>query len=277
MAGFARSSPAGAASAVFLLIVLVVGVFAAQIAPYDPLAGDYAATNQAPTALHLLGTDLLGRDVLSRIIYGTRITMLVSVTSVLLGDAIAFAWGVSSGYVGGKFDLISQRIIEVLMSFPTLILAMLLLIGLGAGIDTVIVAIAVTQIPGCTRIVRSSALTTRQLAYVEAARGLGASPARIMARSVAPQCIAPFLVVLTLNLGSAVFAEASLSFLGVGVPPPAPSWGNMLGGVMASAFAPSWWLVIFPGIAITLTVMAANLLGDALRDYLDPRLKNVVR
>lgn len=277
LARFARSSPAGAVSAAFLALVVVVGVLAPWIAPFDPLAGNYAITNQAPSALHVLGTDLLGRDVLSRIIYGTRITMLVSVTSVVLGDAVAFAWGVSSGYLGGRFDLISQRIIEVLMSFPTLILAMLLLISMGEGINTVIVAIAVTQVPGCTRIVRSSALSTRGLAYVEAALGLGASPIRVMVRSIAPQCIAPFLVVLTLNLGSAIFAEASLSFLGVGVPPPAPSWGNMLGGVMAAAFRPSWWLVVFPGVAITLTVMAANLLGDALRDYLDPRLKNQIR
>lgn len=274
---FIRTSPVGAASAIFLGIVLVVGVLAPVIAPYNPLAGNYAVTRHAPSIAHLLGTDDLGRDVLSRIIYGTRITMLVSVTAVFLGDAIAFAWGVSSGYLGGRFDLISQRIIEVLMSFPTLILAMLLLIGLGAGITTVIVAIAITQIPGCTRIVRSSALSVRGQAYVEAARCLGAAPLRVMIRSVAPQCVAPFLVILTLNLGSAVFAEASLSFLGVGVPPPAPSWGNMLGGVLAAAFRPSWWLVVFPGVAITLTVMAANLLGDALRDYLDPRLKSQIR
>jgi ABC-type dipeptide/oligopeptide/nickel transport system permease subunit len=274
LARFASLSPAGAVSAVFLVIVLLVGALAPLIAPFDPLAGNYAITRHAPMAGHLLGTDDLGRDVLSRIIYGTRITMLVSITSVLLGDAIAFAWGVASGYLGGRFDLLSQRIIEILMSFPTLILAMLLLISLGAGIRTVIIAIAATQVPGCTRIVRSSALSVRGFAYVEAARCMGASPLRIMLKEVAPQCVAPFLVILTLNLGSAIFAEAALSFLGVGVPPPAPSWGNMLGGVLATAFKPQWWLVLYPGIAITLTVMAANLLGDALRDYLDPRIKS---
>lgn len=270
---FARISPSGFMSAIFLVVVVLVAILAPWIAPYDPLAGNYAITRQAPTLQHLLGTDDLGRDVLSRILYGARITMLVSVTSVLVGDAIAFVWGVTSGYLGGRFDIISQRIIEVLMSFPTLILAMLLLIGIGAGIQTVIVAIAITQVPGCTRIVRSTALSVRSFAFVEAARCLGASPGRIMIREVAPQCVAPFLVVLTLNLGSAIFAEAALSFLGVGVPPPAPSWGNMLGGVLAAAFKPSWWLVLFPGIAITLTVMAANLLGDGLRDFLDPRIK----
>jgi ABC-type dipeptide/oligopeptide/nickel transport system permease subunit len=256
-----------------LALVVLVGIFAPILAPFDPLAGNYAMTRHAPSLPYVLGTDDLGRDVLSRIIYGTRVTMLVSVTSVLLGDAIAFAWGVSSGYISGRFDLISQRIVEILLSFPTLILAMLLLISLGAGIRTVIVAIAITQVPGCTRIVRSTALAVRGYAYVEAARSVGASPLRIMLREVAPQCVAPFLVVVTLNLGSAVFAEAALSFLGVGVPPPAPSWGNMLGGVLAAAFRPSWWLVVFPGVAITITVMAANLLGDALRDFLDPKLK----
>lgn len=270
---FARTSPYGAASASFLMLVLIVGVMAPVLSPYNPLAGNYTVTRHAPSVLNLLGTDDLGRDELSRIIWGTRITMLVSITSVFLGDFIAFAWGVSSGFLGGRFDLISQRVIEVLMSFPTLILAMLLLISLGAGISTVVVAIAVTQVPGCTRIVRSSALATRNRAYVDAARSLGASPLRIILRSIAPHCLAPFLVILTLNLGSAVFAEASLSFLGVGVPPPAPSWGNMLGGVLATAYHPSWWLVVFPGVAITLTVLAANLLGDALRDFLDPRIK----
>lgn len=268
----ARSSPVGTISTAILAVVILVGVFAPVLAPFDPLAGNYAMTRHPPSLTYVLGTDDLGRDVLSRIIYGTRITMLVSVLSVLVGDAIAFAWGVSSGYASGRFDLISQRIIEVLMSFPTLILAMLLLIGLGAGVRTVILAIAITQVPGCTRIVRSTALTIRSLAYVEAARCIGASPFRIIVRHVAPHCVAPFLVVLTLNLGAAVFAEAALSFLGVGVPPPTPSWGNMLGGVLAAAFRPSWWLVLFPGVAITITVMAANLLGDALRDYLDPKL-----
>ncbi len=273
---FARLSPAVALGFVFLVGVLLLAIGAPLIAPYDPLAGNYAITRQPPSIQHLFGTDDLGRDVLSRVIFGARITMLVSLTSTLVGGLIALVWGVASGYVGGRFDLIGQRIVEVLMSFPTLILAMLLLIGMNAGIQPVVIAIAVTQVPGCTRVVRSAALSARTLAYVEAARCLGAPPWWIMLRKIAPQCTAPFLVVLTLNLGSAVFAEAGLSFLGVGVPPPAPSWGNMLGGILAAAFKPSWWLVLFPGIAITLTVMAVNLLGDALRDFLDPRLRRQV-
>ena len=166
-----------------------------------------------------------------------------------------------------------QRILEVLLAFPTLILAMLLLIGLGAGLRTVIIAIAVTRVPGTCRVVRSVVLSVREYQFVDAARALGASPWRIMRRHVAPQCLAPWLVLVTVNLGTAIFAEAALSFLGIGIQPPAPSWGNMLGGVLAEAFKPPWWLVIFPGMAITLTVLCCNLLGDSLRDLLDPRIR----
>ena len=215
----------------------------------------------------------MGRDVLSRVIHGARISLFVGVVSVLVGDSIGLVWGIISGYLGRKVDLISQRVLDVLLSFPGLILAMLLLTGLGAGLHTVIVAIAVTRIPLTTRIIRSTVLTVKAFAFVEAARCLGASPLRIMLRHIAPQCIAPFLVVTTANIGVAIVTEAALSFLGVGVPPPAPSWGSMLGGVLAGAFRPQWWLVLFPGLALTLTVLAANLFGDGVRDFLDPRLR----
>jgi ABC-type dipeptide/oligopeptide/nickel transport system permease subunit len=274
---FARQSPLGAASAVLLLLIVVVGVLAPVLAPYDPLAASYSATRQPPGGEHLLGTDHLGRDTLSRIIYGTRITMLVAVAAVLIGDAIGFLWGVATGYLSGRFDVLSQRVVEVLMSFPSVILALLLLVALGSGLQPVIIAIAVTRVPGTTRIIRSVALAVRELAYVEAARGLGASPWRVMLRHVAPQCVAPMLVLISLNLGTAILTEAGLSFLGVGIPPPAPSWGNMLGGVLAEAFKPPWWMVVFPGLGLTLTIMATNLLGDALRDFLDPRLSRVLR
>jgi peptide/nickel transport system permease protein len=195
------------------------------------------------------------------------------VTSVIIGDGIGFALGVLSGYSGKTFDMILQRVLEVLLAFPTLILAMLLLIGLGAGLRTVIIAIAVTRVPGTCRVVRSVVLSVREYQFVEAARALGASPWRIMRRHVAPQCVAPWLVLVTVNLGSAIFAEAALSFLGIGIQPPAPSWGNMLGGVLAEAFKPPWWLVLFPGLVITITVLCCNLLGDSLRDLLDPRIR----
>jgi peptide/nickel transport system permease protein len=267
-----RSSTLGTAAAGLILAAVLLAVFASQVAPYDPLRNDYTAARQAPSAVHLLGTDNLGRDVLSRIIWGLRISLLVSVASIALGVSLGVVWGITSGYTAGAYDLLSQRVIEVLSSFPTLILAMLLSVGLGPGLGTVIVAVGVTQIPLATRITRSVVLSVKQMQFVEAARCVGATPARIMARQIAPQCIAPVAVIATLNLGTAIFAEAALSFLGVGVPPPTPSLGNMLGGVLAQSFQPPWWLVIFPGAAIALTVLAANLLGDTLRDFLDPRL-----
>jgi len=270
---FAQSSPIGAMAVGIWLLMFFMAVFAAQLSPYDPLEADYGAIRAAPTAKHLLGTDQLGRDLLSRIIYGSRITLIVSITAVFVGDLIGFVWGIASGYLGQRFDLISQRVVDVLMSFPGLILALLLLVVLGAGLVTVIVAISVTRIPSATRITRAVVLSIKETSYVEAARMIGASNVRIMVRHVAPQAVAPILVVATLHLGGAIFAESALSFLGMGIPPPQPSWGNMLGGVLAAAFRPPWWLVIFPGLAITAAIMAANLFGDAFRDFLDPKLR----
>ncbi|MGN6758628.1 MAG: ABC transporter permease [Thermomicrobiales bacterium] len=274
---FLRSSPLGAAAAALLLIIIFAAIFAKQLAPYDPYTNDYGAMRRAPTAAHRLGTDNLGRDVLTRIIYGLRISLVVSIASVVLGVSIGMCWGVTSGYIGGRYDMFSQRLIEVLTSFPTLILALLLSVSLGPGLRTVIIALAITQVPLATRITRSVVLSVKELAFVEAARCIGATPARIMWRQVAPQCLAPILVIATLNLGAAIFAEAALSFLGVGIPPPTPSLGNMLGGVLAQSFKPPWWLVVFPGVMIALAVLAANLLGDALRDFLDPKLGRQIR
>ncbi len=268
---FIRSSPVGAISVVIWIVIILMAIFATQLAPYDPLEPTYS--EEGPSATHWLGTDRLGRDVLSRIIFGARITLLVAFTAVLIGDTIGFLWGIASGYLGRRFDLVSQRLVDVLMSFPGLILALLLMVILGAGLTTVIIAIAVTRVPSATRITRSVVLTVKETSYVEAARMIGVPTWAIMWRHVAPQCIAPILVVATLHLGAAIFAESALSFLGMGVPPPAPSWGNMLGGVLAAAFRPPWWLVIFPGLAITIAIMAANLIGDALRDFLDPKLR----
>ena len=270
---FAQSSPIGMVAVGIWVLMFVMAVFAPILSPYDPLEADYSAIRAAPTAEHILGTDQLGRDLLSRIIYGARITLIVSITAVFVGDLIGFVWGIASGYLGQRFDLISQRVVDVLMSFPGLILALLLLVVLGAGLVTVIVAISVTRIPSATRITRAVVLSIKETSYVEAAKMIGASNVRIMVRHVAPQAVAPILVVATLHLGGAIFAESALSFLGMGIPPPAPSWGNMLGGVLAAAFRPPWWLVIFPGVAITVAIMAANLFGDAFRDFLDPKLR----
>ena len=270
---FARGSPVGAISLAFLLCVLGVAIFADQLAPRDPLTTSMSVARQPPSLQYPLGTDHLGRDALSRLIHGTRVTLTVVLTSVLIGDAIGFLWGLTSGYLGRRFDLLSQRLLDVLMAFPALILAMLLLAGLGAGLHTVIVAIAATRVPLTTRVIRSVALAVKELTYVTAAESAGATSLRIMVRHVGPQCIPPLLVIASFNLGTAIFAEAALNFLGVGLPPPAPTWGSMLGGVLAEQFKPQWWLLLFPGLAITLTITATNLLGDALRDCLDPRVK----
>ncbi len=271
---FCRSSPIGAGAAILLIALMVIALFAPQLAPHDPLRNNYSALNTPPTAQHWMGTDALGRDVLSRVMYGLRVSLLVSIASVVLGVSLGMLWGISSGYLGGTYDLFSQRVIEVLNSFPTLIMAMLLSVSLGAGVSTVVIAIGITQVPLATRITRSVVLSVKESQFVEAAHCIGASPAKIMLRQIAPQTTAPVLIIASLNLGGAIFAEASLSFLGVGVPPPTPSLGNMLGGVLASAFRPPWWLVTFPGLTIALAVLATNLLGDALRDFMDPRLGN---
>lgn len=273
---FLRSSLVGAVSLILLLGVIGVALFSDRLAPYSPIEADYANLGRAPTGAHPLGTDTLGRDVLSRVIHGSRVTLLVALSSVALGDGIGFLWGLISGYLGRRFDAISQRVLDIFMSFPTLILAILLLVSLGAGLGTVIIAIAVTRVPLATRVIRSVVLSVKELAYVEAARSLGARPWIIIVRHIAPQCIGPLMVIASFNLGTAIFAEAALSFLGVGVPPPTPTWGGMLGSVLAEAFKPPWWLVVFPGLAITVTIMAANLLGDALRDFLDPKMKRQV-
>jgi len=246
------------------------------LAPYDPLVADYDNKEAPPNSTYWLGTDRLGRDLLSRLIHGAQITLLIAFVSVFVGDAIGFVWGVLSGYLGGKGDLFSQRVVDVLMSFPSIILALLLLAVLGRGLTPVIVAIAVTRIPGSTRVVRSVAMAAKEMAYVDAARAMGASPVRIMVRHIAPQCIAPLLVILSVSLGGAVFAEAALSFLGLGIPPPNPSWGSMLSGLILLTFNPPWWQMVFPGLAITLTVLSFNLLGDTLRDVMDPQLRGTL-
>ena len=270
---FAQSSVLGAGAAIFLVLVALIAVFASFLAPTDPIAQNYSALLQTPSLDFPMGTDSLGRDTLSRVILGTQLSLIIAVSAVVLSKVIGFTWGILSGYIGGRFDLLSQRLLDVLIAFPSVILALLLLVALGAGVNTVIIAIAATGIAGTTRIIRSVALLIRESEYVLAAHMIGASPLRIMVRHVTPQCIAPLLVVASASLGGAIFTEAALSYLGLGVPPPNPSWGNMLGGILVASFKPPWWLVVFPGFAITLTILAFNLFGDALRDHLDPKLR----
>jgi ABC-type dipeptide/oligopeptide/nickel transport system permease subunit len=223
-----------------------------------------------------MGTDQVGRDTLSRVIHGSRASLTVAFAAVLLGTTSGALWGLACGYFGGRFDLISQRLIEFMQSFPDLILAMAIAMALGPGVDTVIIAIAITRIPFGGRVIRAVVLSVKEMPFVEAARGLGASHLRIMFRHILPQCIAPFLILATAHLGVAIVIEASLGFLGVGIPPPMPTWGNMLSDALNSGLVPPWWLVLFPGVAITVTVLAFNLLGDGIRDFLDPRLRGAM-
>lgn len=257
------------------LCVLVVIVLAAALAPFyvpsDPLEADFSALKAAPSGDHWFGTDRLGRDVFSRVIYGARSTLVIAFIAVALGDGFGFTIGIISAYAGGRFDLISQRVLEVFLALPALILALLLGVAIGKGLDSIIIAIAVTRVPDSARVVRSRVLSIKEEPYVEAARVIGSTPLRVAIRHVAPQTLSLFLVIFSINLGFAVFAEAALSYLGVGVRPPTPTWGNMLGAETSHIFRPLWWMFFFPGAAIVVTVLAMNLLGDAIRDFADPR------
>lgn len=276
ISNFARRSPIAAVWGVIAISILVMSVAAPLIAPHDPLQSNFKTMQKAPNAENFFGTDQIGRDTLSRTIHGSRTSLLVAMAAVLIGTTGGALWGLASGFLGGRFDIISQRIIEFLQAFPDLILAMAIAMALGSGTTTVIIAIAITRIPFGGRVIRSVVLSLKEMAYVEAARSLGASNLRIMAFHILPQCIAPYLILATTHLGVAIIIEASLGFLGVGIPPPTPTWGNMLADALNAGLVPPWWLVFFPGIAITITVLAFNLFGDGIRDVLDPRLRGSV-
>jgi ABC-type dipeptide/oligopeptide/nickel transport system permease subunit len=271
-----RRSPIAAFWGVIAALIVVMSLSAEIVAPYPPLKSDFRAMQKPPGEAHWFGTDQIGRDTLSRVIHGSQTSLTVAIGAVLFGTTLGALWGLACGYFGGRFDMISQRIIEFLQSFPDLILAMAIAMALGGGLGTVIVAIAVTRIPFGGRVIRSVVLSLKEMQYVEAARGLGASHLRLMFRHILPQCVAPYLILATTHLGVAIVIEASLGFLGVGIPPPLPTWGNMLADALNAGLVPPWWLVFFPGAAITLTVLAFNLLGDGIRDLLDPRLRGSV-
>jgi peptide/nickel transport system permease protein len=269
---FVRRNPLSAFWGGVAAVIICLAIFAPFIAPYDPLKANFRRMTKPPDTENYFGTDQIGRDNLSRVIYGARTSLAVAIAAVLLGTTSGSLWGLASGYLGGRFDLVSQRLIEFLQAFPDLILAMAISMALGTGIGTVIVAIAITRIPFGGRVIRAVVLSLKEVAYVEAARAIGASPRRIMLGHILPQCVAPYLVLATTHLGVAIIIEAALGFLGVGIPPPTPTWGNMLAGSLTS-LVPHWWLVFYPGLAITLTVLAFNLFGDGIRDTLDPRLR----
>ncbi len=269
----ARRHPLAATSAAFLLLLALAAAFAPWVAPYDPLANDYTAMFSPPSARHWLGTDSYGRDILSRLIFGSRTALLVGFSASLVGATAGALVGVTSAYFGGVVDLAVQRGADILVSFPLIVLAMAMVAVLGSGTANLVVAIALSFAPRAELVVRSSALQVRHMVYVEAARALGAGHWRIILRHMLPNVLAPYLVMLTAFLGQAILLEASLSFLGLGVAEPTPAWGLMLSGAAVEFVQRAPWMAIAPGLAITLTVLAFNVLGDALRDTLDPKLR----
>ncbi len=270
---FARQRSLGAAGAVVIFIMIFAALLADIIAPYDPLTTDYAAMFLPPGASHWFGTDAFGRDVLSRILHGSRTALWVGFSSSLFSATAGAILGVASAYFGGKIDLVIQRLMDLLLSFPLIVLALVVVAILGTGITNVILAIAIPMIPRCALVIRSSSLSLRQTPFVDAARALGFSDARIIFRHMLPNVMAPYLIMLTAFLGQAILLEASLSFLGLGVAEPQPAWGLMLRGAAVEFAERAPWMAIFPGLAISLSVFAFNLFGDSLRDALDPKLR----
>jgi peptide/nickel transport system permease protein len=270
---FALRRPLGAVGAGIIIIMILAAALAGLVAPFDPLATDYAAMLQAPSPAHWFGTDSFGRDVLSRIIYGSRTALWVGFASSFLSATLGAFIGVASAYFGGKVDLALQRFMDLLLSFPLIILALVVVVILGNGTLNVILAIMVPMVPRCALVLRSSALSLREMPFVEAARALGFGPTRIILRHMLPNVMAPYFIMLTAFLGQAILLEASLSFLGLGVAEPQPAWGLMLSGAAVEFAERAPWMAIYPGIAISLSVFAFNLLGDSLRDALDPKLR----
>ena len=272
--GLIRRKPLGAAGAFVVLFFVALAVLADLITFYDPLKNSFESMHVPPGAAHWFGTDQFGRDILTRLIYGARTALFVGFTASIFGSTSGLILGVTSAYFGGRFDLIFQRIMDIFMSFPLIIMALAVVSIMGTGTDKVIFAITIPFIPRCARVVRASALAVREIPYVDAARTLGFSHMRIILRHMVPNVMAPYLIMLTTFMGQAILLEASLSYLGLGVQEPTPAWGLMLQGGAEEYAESAPWIPIFPGLAITLGVFAFNLFGDALRDTLDPRLRS---
>lgn len=273
VARFIRRNPTGTAAAVAIFVMAVIAALAPWVASFDPLANDFASMFSPPGPKHWLGTDAFGRDVLSRLIYGARTALLVGFAASLSGATLGAVIGVVSAYFGGGTDILIQRLSDILISFPIIILALAIVAILGSGTFNLTAAIALSFVPRIQLVVRASALGVRRTAYVEAARAIGAGHWRIIIRHMVPNVVAPYLVMLTAFLGQAILLEASLSFLGLGVTEPTPAWGLMLSGAAIEFVQRAPWMAVFPGLAITFTVLAFNVLGDSLRDALDPRLR----
>jgi peptide/nickel transport system permease protein len=271
---FVRRQPLGTFGLVIVVVMFLAGALASWIAPFDPEENDFTAMMEAPSLVHWLGTDQFGRDIFSRLVFGARTALIVGFSSAVLGGVIGLVMGVASAYFGGWFDLIFQRVLDVLMAFPLIILALAVVAVFGTGVFNVIIAITIPLVPRCGRVVRASALAVREVPYVDAARALGFSHTRIVLRHMVPNVIAPFLILLSAFVGQAILAEASLSYLGLGVQEPVPAWGLMLQGGAEEYATTAPWIAVFPGVAIMLTVLGISLFGDALRDAIDPKLRD---
>jgi peptide/nickel transport system permease protein len=269
-----RRYPLGAIGAVILAVFVFAAAFAPLLTAFDAVSTDAHLSLAAPSALHPMGADFMGRDVYSRIVYGARISLAVGLGSTFLGGVLGVALGLVSGYLGGWVDLAAQRLVDMLQALPLLVLALVMAAALGPSLHNTIVAIAIPLIPYAARVVRANTLSLKEQPFVDAARAIGTSELRIVLRHVLPNTLAPLIVLATAQLGSAILTEASLSFLGLGIPEPHPSWGRMLSESAAEYVRTAPWLVIFPGLAISLVVFGTNLLGDALRDILDPRQRD---
>jgi peptide/nickel transport system permease protein len=270
---FTVKRPLGAAGAAIIILMALAALFANVIAPFDPLQNDYGAMFQAPGAQHWFGTDSFGRDVLSRLLYGSRTALWVGFCSSLAGTTLGAVFGVSCAYFGGRVDLYMQRLMDIILSFPLIVLALTVVAIMGSGVWNVILAISIPMVPRAALVVRSSALALRQMLFVEAALTLGSSHARVIFRHLLPNVMAPYLIMLTAFLGQAILLEASLSFLGLGVAEPIAAWGLMLRGAAVEFAERAPWMALFPGLAISLAVFAFNIFGDSLRDALDPKLR----
>ncbi|MEZ5849180.1 MAG: ABC transporter permease [Hyphomicrobiaceae bacterium] len=275
---FMAAQPLGFVAFLIILMYFVFALGAYWIAPYDPEAVDFSAMLGAPSGEHFFGTDQYGRDVFSRLVYGARTALAVGILSAIAGCTLGAVVGATSGYFGGRLDTFIQRIVDVMLSFPIIVLAMVVVAVLGRnavfGVDlNLIAAIALPMVPKMARIARSSTLSIAQMPFIDAARAAGYSHPRIILRHILPNIVAPYLIMLTAFIAQAILLEASLSFLGLGVTEPTPAWGLMLTGTSADFYKAAPWMIMFPGLAITLAVFAFNLFGDSLRDWLDPKMK----
>ena len=270
---FVTQNPLGAAGAVIVIVMIVMATFAEVVTTYDPTANSFGEMLERPSAEHWLGTDQYGRDLYTRIVYGARTALAVGFVSAFIGGTLGLVLGVASAYFGGRFDFLLQSVMDVLMAFPLIILALAVVSIFGTGAFNVIIAITIPFIPRCARVVRSSALAVRETPYIDAARACGFGHTRIVMRHMVPNVFAPYIIVMTAAVGQAILIEASLSYLGLGVQEPVPAWGLMLQGGAQEYAESAPWVAVFPGIAISLAVFGFNLFGDALRDWLDPKMK----